>query len=282
MSPIARFMPTPQNPQNPHKPTLNCPNCAQFITGCPRIHRQPTFFRHCDIISPVNTVRNWTLWQLADSAFPAGGFAHSGGLEAAWKAGFVPDETALTAALKAVLHQTAHSSLPLLRAVMANPTCFSAANQRAETSLLNHVANHASRAQGQALATAAPRIFPQIAPHLFKTTQNTAYANAAANAPTPLHLAPVYGRVAHALKIDPHDAAALFVFSALRTTLSAAVRLGLTGPLRSQTLLADFAPRATHTLTRAGHTLDDVCTTAPLLDTLQAQQNQLYSRLFQS
>ena len=31
----------------------------------------------------------WLLWQLADSAFPTGGFAHSGGLEAAWQNGEV-------------------------------------------------------------------------------------------------------------------------------------------------------------------------------------------------
>ena len=32
---------------------------------------------------------SWRIWQLMDSAFPAGAFAHSGGLEAAWQAGWV-------------------------------------------------------------------------------------------------------------------------------------------------------------------------------------------------
>ena len=37
----------------------------------------------------------WVLWQLLDSAYPTGGFAHSGGLEAAWQHGEVGTRQAL-------------------------------------------------------------------------------------------------------------------------------------------------------------------------------------------
>src|SRR5436305_259110 len=36
--------------------------------------------------SVVTTNKPWLVWQLVDSAFPSGGFAHSGGLEAAYQA----------------------------------------------------------------------------------------------------------------------------------------------------------------------------------------------------
>src|SRR5437764_980339 len=38
---------------------------------------------------------DFTIWQLIDSAFPTGGFAHSSGLEAAWQHGEVRGRTEL-------------------------------------------------------------------------------------------------------------------------------------------------------------------------------------------
>ncbi len=43
----------------------------------------------------------WLTWQIVDSAFPTGAFAHSCGLESAWQQGEVEDLGALDRFLRA-------------------------------------------------------------------------------------------------------------------------------------------------------------------------------------
>ena len=51
---------------------------------------------------------DWLAWQVVDSAFPTGVFAHSWGLEAAWQQGEVEGIGALQRFLEAVILQTGH------------------------------------------------------------------------------------------------------------------------------------------------------------------------------
>src|SRR4051812_7715473 len=91
-----------------------------------------------------------TLWQLCDSAFPAGAFAHSGGLEAAWQAGGMADVEGLRRWIVMMLAQTASAAIPLVAAAWSEPSSLEELDALSESFLLNHVANRASRAQGQA------------------------------------------------------------------------------------------------------------------------------------
>src|SRR5256885_14226395 len=59
-------------------------------------------------------ISDFTLWQLADSAFPTGGFAHSAGLEAAWQHGEVRNRAELLTFLETNLRQVGRVALPFV------------------------------------------------------------------------------------------------------------------------------------------------------------------------
>jgi len=65
-------------------------------------------------LEPSSPTRDWLLWQLADSAFPTGGFAHSSGLEAAYQQGEVRGRDELRAFLETSLRQQFHFALPFV------------------------------------------------------------------------------------------------------------------------------------------------------------------------
>jgi len=205
---------------------------------------------------------DWLVWQLADSAFPTGGFAHSGGLEAAWQQGEIES---LDAFVRQAITQTGHGALPFVGAAHACAADLDELDDRCDAFLCNAVANRASRIQASALRVAVARAFPSL-------------ANVTAT-----HHAPLFGAVCRALDVSRRTAQALFLHLACRGVLAAAVRLGVAGSNAAQRLQAELAAHLEMTLDRCEHiTVDEVAQTAPLLDLWQSMHDRAYSRLFQS
>lgn len=202
------------------------------------------------------------LLQLSDSAFPAGAFAHSYGFEALAQAGLLPDEAALTLRLTELLWHTALGALPFLND--AHGGAVDEADAASDVFLSNHVANRASRAQGQAFLLATRALFGERSLRLG-------------------HAAPAMGAVLSAAGLSREEARHLVLFGTLRGALSAAVRLGVLGPLRAQAVLlgqhAALEAALAHTANLTGAQAAGV---APRLELAQASHERLYSRLFQS
>ena len=216
---------------------------------------------------------DWLTWQVVDSAFPTGAFAHSGGLESAWQHGEIDDVKGLIAFIRASLLQTGYGVFPLLNAAHTSPERLEALDARADTFLVNAVANRASRIQGRALLGTLTRVWPS--PALAELSRRATRSSA--------HVAPVSGAAFRAVGLPLATAQQVVAFAAVRTILSAAVRLGIVGSYEAQRLQAECAPWLDDLLERCRSLeQDDLAQTAPVIDLLQARHDRLYSRLFQS
>lgn len=218
---------------------------------------------------------DWLVWQLADSAFPTGGFAHSLGLEAAWQHGFVPDGGALRAFVVQMLRQQVTTALPFVNTVHGTPERAGELDHWCEALLTNHVARRASQQQGQTLLATVVRAFAPA------TAQR--YRQDVLREEAPGHLPVVFGLVMQELGLGLARTVQLFLFLQMRAALSAAVRLGVVGPIEAQQIQASLGTELSALAERGTTaTLEDLAQTAPLLELLQGTQDRLYSRLFQS
>src|SRR6266550_866066 len=208
----------------------------------------------------------WRVWQLVDSAFPAGGFAHSFGLEAAWQQGEV-DAVSLPFFVRDAIAQAGHSGLPFVLAAYDDVASLGLIDERCDAFLRNPVANRASRVQGRAWAGTVGRSFPHVN---IRDVSHRGHR----------HFAPIFGATLRALDVDRAEAARMFLFGTARGTLSAAVRLGITGTTDAQRMLAERSADLDRTIERCRDlAIDEAAQTSPLIDLWQASHDRLYSRL---
>ncbi len=218
---------------------------------------------------------DWLIWQLADSAFPTGGFAHSGGLEAAWQHGEIRSRGDFINFVETSLQQLGHGSLPFLRAAWSEPTRLSELDAHFDVFTTNHVTNRASRLQGRAFWMAVERSFPLVSlEELRPQIEAEDFCS---------HLPPMFGAVTAALGLKEPDVVQVFFFCYLRGLIASAVRLGIIGPMEAQAMQYKLSAKAQAVaLECADIAVEDAAQTAPLLDLWQGAQDRLYSRLFQS
>lgn len=207
---------------------------------------------------------------LGDGRLPAGGHAHSGGIEEAVTTGRVADLPSLASFLAGRL-----ATAGLVAAGLAAAACHRAGRDRAgrddadwdrldaeaDARTASAPLRTASRRQGRQLLRAATT--------MWEVPLLEAFGSAAS--PDGPHHAVVLGVVSRAAGLQPVDAALLAAYGSVCSPASAAVRLLSLDPLAVHALVAGLAPdvdRAARTGAAAGAgALEDLpCFTSPLLE----------------
>lgn len=213
--------------------------------------------------------RSYLLWQLLDSALPTGALAHSGGLEAQIQVHGCRD---IAASIRSLTATCLAQQLPLVEVVYNQPGALAAQDQYCAALLSNHVARRASLAQGQALLCVLEQMaLTDACSQLRQDIRNRHIAG---------HLPPIFGFVFRHCEISLQQCRESFAFITVRDLFSAAVRLGVCGPMQAQRqqyrlmqdidrMLAVFAG------SEAQHI-------HPIQDIVHGMHDRLYSRLFSS
>jgi urease accessory protein len=200
---------------------------------------------------------------LADARFPAGGHAHSGGVEPACTTGAVTDLSSLELFLRGRLQTSGVTAAGLAAAACDSHANWALLDAEADARMPSPAQRDASRRQGRALLRAVRATWPRAD-----------YLEHLGRAP---HHPIVLGAAAAAAGCPPEQAACIAAYQAVAGPASAAVRLLGLDPIAVCAVVARIAPE-----------IDGICwedlpfPSAPNLDLLAEVHMTAEVRLFES
>ncbi|MBK3640715.1 urease accessory protein UreF [Streptomyces sp. NPDC001260] len=176
---------------------------------------------------------------LADGRFPAGGHAHSGGAEAAVKAGRITGAASLEGFCRGRLHTAGLVAASLAAAAVLG----------ADAGELDAAAD--ARTPSPALRVAARRLGRQLTRAARATWPSDELDAMAGRFPKGAHQPVVLGLVARAAGLEPVDAAHCAAYESVSGPASATVRLLSLDPFDATGVLARLAPEVDRVADRA-------------------------------
>jgi len=221
------------------------------------------------------------LLQLADGLFPAGGFAHSLGLESYVQAGMVRNAAGVAAFLEAQLEGSAGPTDAV--AVACAVRCASAGDIEgcldldARLDAMRWVPELRAASVQMGRQTLRTASLAHAVPFL------DAFARAVADDRAPGHHATVFGIVLGGQGVDAEAAAAAYLHTTAVLVVNAALRLLPLGQVEGQRVLAAMRPHIAVLAARAASAhVDDLWAFAPGLEIAGLRHADLSARLFRS
>ena len=204
-----------------------------------------------------------SLLLLADSRLPAGGHAHSGGMEAATVAGLVGDADGLEGFLRGRLVTAGLASAGLAAAACGHaaevtagaPERWAGLDAEAAARTPSPAQRTAARTQGRALLRAARAAWPHPVLESLAAASGLAEDPAARGPAAPYHPV-VLGVCTWIAGGTPGDAALIAATSAITGPAAAAIRLLGLDPLAVTGMLARLGPDAASVAARAASAAD--------------------------
>ena len=214
---------------------------------------------------------------LSDGRLPAGGHAHSGGAEAAVKAGRVHDTPSMAAFLTGRLHTTGLTTAALAAASAGGRFAADALDEAADARTPSPALRATSRRLGRQLLRAAVAAWPDRGLDRLRAAH-----------PGGAHQPVVLGVAARAAGLTPAQAAAVAAYESVNGPATACVRLLGLDPYEVTAVLARLGPALDAVAAEAadaadGNDLDRLpAASAPLLDLYAEQHSSWKVRLFAS
>jgi len=221
------------------------------------------------------------LLQFSDGLFPAGGFAHSFGLETYVQDGVVRDRAGLEAFVTAHLEGAAGpadavaAATAVRLALAADVAAWVALDDRLEAMKPVPELRAASRQMGrQTLRVAAALVVDPFLADLARAVDEGLASG---------HHAAVFGAALGRAGVDAEAAAGAYLYSTAALLVGAGLRLIALGQLDGQRVLAALRPRIARLATGAATTaVEDMWSFAPGLELASIRHAALEARLFRS
>ena len=223
-----------------------------------------------------------SLFQLADGVFPAGGFAHSFGLETYAQRGDVHDGRGVEAFVRAQLSGSSGpadavaAAAASRRATVCDLAGCVAIDERLDAMRIVPEVRAASRQMGRQTARVAAALddADTFVHRLFEAIENGV---------TPGHHAVVFGAVTGRRGAAPERAAAALLYSTASLLVNSALRLVRLGQLDGQRILSGLTPLIVELARRAAERdPDEMWSFAPGLELAALAHADLEMRLFRS